>query len=256
MPSPSAEPSEAPLDGEARYYETAVQFHQLCRFGNFVHPEPPYAGLPPDDQPQAAPGATPWVEAQALLGQRSLADALYQRRTRRDFGALPLDVADLRAICSAAYGTRPDPDGERRTVPSVSQLYPLRFTVMAPAVRGLDPALYAFHARRGALEPLEAALPRTLQSWFYTRHVDYGRASAVVLLTGRVDRVGAMYGERGYRYLLLEAGHAAQNLCLAAAALYVPHVPVGGIEEEVVEKALGLDPSRELVLYAVALGQR
>ena len=36
------------------------------------------------------------------------------------------------------------------------------------------------------------------------------------------------YGLRGYRFALLEAGHVMQNAVLAAAALALPALPVGG----------------------------
>ena len=62
------------------------------------------------------------------------------------------------------------------------------------------------------------------------------------------------YGLRGYRFALLEAGHAAQNLLLAATALRVPALPLGGFFDARVEALLGIDGVDESVLYGIALG--
>ena len=43
-------------------------------------------------------------------------------------------------------------------------------------------------------------------------------ASLVIFITGLFERSIVKYGERGYRFVLLEAGHVAQNLGCATAA--------------------------------------
>ena len=56
--------------------------------------------------------------------------------------------------------------------------------------------------------------------WFYRNHIN---TIPTVLLRGvseGVDEgVKKKYGERGNHYVYMEAGHAAQNLCLQAVAL-------------------------------------
>ena len=45
------------------------------------------------------------------------------------------------------------------------------------------------------------------------------KAPLVCVMTSVPQRATAKYGARGYRMALLEAGHASQNLCLAAQGL-------------------------------------
>ena len=45
------------------------------------------------------------------------------------------------------------------------------------------------------------------------------QAAGAILLSVNFDRTVAKYGNRGYRYCLLEVGHIAQNFCLVAASL-------------------------------------
>ncbi len=61
------------------------------------------------------------------------------------------------------------------------------------------------------------------------------------------------YAERGLRFLLLEAGHLMQNLCLVSASLGLSTVPLGGFFERQLARRLMLLASDE-VLYAGICG--
>lgn len=74
------------------------------------------------------------------------------------------------------------------------------------------------------------------------------------LLIGDTQRVATKYGERGDRFLLLEAGHLMQNLCLTSTSLGLSTVPLGGCLEREVAQELKL-PRGDSVLYAGVCGQ-
>lgn len=59
------------------------------------------------------------------------------------------------------------------------------------------------------------------------------------------------YGRRGSRYALLEAGHAAQNICLMATALGLGCVVVGAFRDSLIKELLDLrgDP-----IYLIPVG--
>ena len=73
------------------------------------------------------------------------------------------------------------------------------------------------------------------------------------VLIGDLRRVAAKYGERGERFLLLEAGHLMQNLCLASDSLGLCTVPLGGCLEREIPQELSL-PSEDRVLYVGVCG--
>jgi SagB-type dehydrogenase family enzyme len=80
------------------------------------------------------------------------------------------------------------------------------------------------------------------------------QAPAVFILTAVYERTAAKYGaERSPRYVHLEAGHAAQNLLLEAAALGLGAVPIGAFHDEEIQKALGL-PVDHQPLYLIPVG--
>ena len=78
--------------------------------------------------------------------------------------------------------------------------------------------------------------------------------SLVWVLVGDGARVEKKYGPRGYRFLLLEAGHLMQNLCLASTSLSLCTVPLGGFFEGDLARAFALPPS-DVVTYLGVLGK-
>jgi SagB-type dehydrogenase family enzyme len=72
-----------------------------------------------------------------------------------------------------------------------------------------------------------------------------GAAAAVIALAAVYERTSGTYGERGIRYVHIEVGHAAQNVCLQAAALGLGAVVVGAFEDGAVKRVLGLAGGEE-----------
>jgi SagB-type dehydrogenase family enzyme len=99
------------------------------------------------------------------------------------------------------------------------------------------------------LDDLRAAIP-----WPEIEPALQGAALALIV-AGMFWRNRFKYGQRGYRFVLLEAGHAAQNAMLAATALELGSVPVGGFYDAPLDHALGFDGLNEGALYAILLGR-
>jgi SagB-type dehydrogenase family enzyme len=181
----------------------------------------------------------------------SLWSAVDGRRSRRDFDGSTLRQADLATILDTAYGLR---DGDRRTVPSGGALYPLELYAAVRHVDGVavgvhryDPELHALeeHELGDPWPALEAACPLT-----GLLH----RGAAAVLVLAVFGRTRFKYGQRGYRFALLEAGHVVQNAVLAASALGLAALPLGGFYDAQVDELVGADGLEESVVYAVVLG--
>jgi SagB-type dehydrogenase family enzyme len=175
---------------------------------------------------------------------------LAARRSRRDFTGGPIALAGLAAVLDAAYGTH----GRRRTVPSGGALYPLELYVGAHTVIGLEPGTYRYDSELHALEEHAAVdpWPRLLAACPVEGLVDGG--AAALLLRAVFGRTRFKYGQRGYRFVLLEAGHVGQNALLAAAALDLRALPLGGYFDAEVDAVVGADGVEESVVYAVVLG--
>ena len=62
------------------------------------------------------------------------------------------------------------------------------------------------------------------------------------------------YADRGYRYILFEAGHCAQNINLLSLALNLGTLNLGGFFDSTLSDLLKLDEDEEVPLYCIALG--
>jgi SagB-type dehydrogenase family enzyme len=96
---------------------------------------------------------------------------------------------------------------------------------------------------RADLEPLIPSLPLI------------AGGALLWIIVGDGARVMVKYGERGLRFLLLEAGHLMQSLCLSSASLKQVTVPLGGYFEADLARRLSLLPTDE-VLYLGLCGGR
>jgi SagB-type dehydrogenase family enzyme len=187
----------------------------------------------------------------------SLDEALLGRESARGFGSAPIDLADLAAVLRCAQSvTRDNVDTAFprpfRTAPSGGALYPLELYVWARRVDGLPAGLYHYDPRDHNLDVLGAV---DLESAFVQQ--DLAKAAAAAILVSAIFfRSVFKYGERGYRFVLLEAGHVVQNALLAAAGRDLAAVPIGGYLDREIDRAAGLDGLHESVVYCMLLGSR
>jgi SagB-type dehydrogenase family enzyme len=79
-------------------------------------------------------------------------------------------------------------------------------------------------------------------------------APAVFVIAGILARTAPKYGpDRAWRYVNLEAGHAAQNLLLQAVVLGLGAVPIGAFDDDAVQDLLEL-PGDQRPLYLIPVG--
>ena len=64
------------------------------------------------------------------------------------------------------------------------------------------------------------------------------------------------YGERGYRYMHLDAGHACQNLYLAAEVIDAGVCAIAAFYDDQINPLLGLDGDNNFVVYVATVGKK
>lgn len=176
----------------------------------------------------------------------SLWSAFDRRQSRRDFCGAPLGDADLATLLDAAYGVR---DEQRRTVPSGGALYPLEIHV---ALR--ERGVYRYDSELHGLEEHDRSDPWPVLERACPLPGLLANGTAALLLLAVFGRTRFKYGLRGYRFALLEAGHVVQNVALAAAALELPALPLGGFYDAQLDDLVGADGVDESVVYGVVIG--
>ncbi len=171
-------------------------------------------------------------------GRISLEETLRARRSVREFASTPLTLQQLSQILWAGQGET-HPEG-LRTAPSAGALYPLELIVAAGLVTDMPADVYRYRPRKhDLLQVKEGDQRRALaaaagqQSWI-------SDAPVIVAIAAVYQRTMKEYGKRGARYVEIDAGHAAQNVCLQAVALGLGTTMVGAFEDSRVKRLLGL----------------
>ncbi len=192
------------------------------------------------------------MNEQTKLG--SWRNAVEQRRSVREFDSRPVAEADLRDLIWAAQG-KTDASGNR-TAPSAHALHPLRFFVMAAAVDTMTPGLYEVEHDSGELRLIH---DRDIRPALETAALDeqpwVGAAPCVISVCADfVTPVRAFAdqppkGERGVRYVYIEAGASAQNVLLQATSSGLAGVLVAGFDDTATAEALSLPDGISPVLH-------
>lgn len=187
-----------------------------------------------------------------LNGSMALEQALLLRRSVRTYSRDPLTVEDLTQLLWAAQGIT-HPRGYR-TAPSAGALYPLELYAVVGHVVGLPTGFYCYRCLEHALELKSPSdlRPELCAAALNQRPVQ--RAPVTFLLTAVYGRMTATYGSRGVRYVDMEAGHAAQNICLQAVALDLKSVLIGAFHGDDIKKIAEL-PAEEEPLYLAPVGK-
>lgn len=182
-------------------------------------------------------------------GKLSFEEAVCLRRTVRGFRGIPLELGQLSQLLWVSNGIV-DPATERRTIPSAGALYPLEVYVVVGkgGVKGLEEGVFYYipfeHAllriREGDLRS-KVAEASLWQMWM-------AQAPVMFVLCAEYSRTTSKYRERGIRYVLMEIGHAAQNLFLQSFALGLGAGIVGAFYDEEVKGILGLSKGHDPLL--------
>jgi SagB-type dehydrogenase family enzyme len=243
------------LLGERNLFSVSELFHENSRISRSA----PRIAQSPQSALVAPTGFKRYIYAPRVAlpdpraaGTESVWDIMTSRRSVRSYSGRDIDLQCVSDLAFYALGT-PD-KGKRRCVPSGGGLYPLELYVVAARVERLPAGLYHYDPRSHELCDLGRAdcLASVKRAVFIPEAMD--NAAAVFVLTAVFGRSKIKYGERAYRFSLLEAGHVMQNICLAATALRLGACPVGGFVDDDMNDLLDVDGVEEAVLYGAVVG--
>ncbi|MCD1294131.1 nitroreductase [Methanocella sp. CWC-04] len=194
----------------------------------------------------------------------SVEEALSSRRSVREFKDASLTLTEISQLLWAAQGIT-DPRGFR-TAPSAGALYPLEVYVVAGNVEGLAPGVYKYRPAGHDLIPVKEGDARDGlckaalgQPCVKGGAVDIVISGVYEMTTGKYStpeqdyRTGASY-PRGVKYVHMEAGHSAQNVCLQAESLGLGTVTIGAFSDSEVKRIIGM-PEEERPLYIMPVGR-
>ena len=174
----------------------------------------------------------------SLKGEASLEEALSQRRSVQEYSQDPVSLRDVSQLLWAAQGVMGM--SGLRTAPSAGALYPLEVLLVAGNVEGLAPGVYRYVPAAHELRMIRRGDMRNEIAIAGLNQSALREAPATIAITGVCSRTTGKYGERGIRYVWMEAGHASQNIYLQAEALRLGTVAIGAFSDDQIRQVLYL----------------
>ena len=197
-------------------------------------------------------GATTVALSKPHIATRmSVETALSKRRSSRMYTDRQVNLQDLGQLLWAALGITGHYD--KRTAPSAGALHQMSVTVTAAGVESLPPGVYRYRPEHHDLLLLREGDCRAGLRAAADHQEAIGISPVDIVIAGAPAAVMEKYGERGHRYLHMEAGHIAQNIYLQATALDLSTASMAAFDDEALSKAAQLRPD-EIALYVMPVG--
>jgi SagB-type dehydrogenase family enzyme len=243
-------------DGIGRTFLERTKHHHLTRSDQMVGVRQPPLELPYDPkqptvvlpQPSTCPVRTVSVD-----------QAIQQRRSVRQYADTPLSQAELSYLLWSTQGVREVMEGHAtfRTVPSAGARHAFETYILANRIEGLTSGLYRYAALEHKLieTDLSPAIADQITAGCFGQ--GFVRTSAATFIWAAVPyRMTWRYGERGYRYLHLDAGHVCQNLYLSAEAIDCGVCAIAAFDDDHMNELLELDGESAFTIYVATVGKK
>lgn len=140
-----------------------------------------------------------------------------------------------------------------RFYPSAGARYPLETYVISLNTE-LPKGLYHYYLRAHCLEEMRLFNSFNFRKFFNRTWIK--KAACLIIITAVFKRTTIKYGDRGYRNVLIEAGHMGQNIYLNCSALDIGCCAVAGFIDDKINRLIDCDGLNESVVYVFALGSK
>ena len=184
-----------------------------------------------------------------IKGSLSVEEALYNRVSRRSFGAGSLNLAQVGQLLWAAGGLGAgSAAGASRSAPSAGATYPLELYLVAGRVENLGAGLYHYDYRAHSLAGLQKGDLRIRLAGAALGQQMIEQTPASVVIVAHYKHTTGRYGERGYRYVYMDTGYMSQNIYLQAEVLSMATVAVGAFDDAGVSEVLGVEGAPLMIM--------
>lgn len=220
-------------------------------------------GVPMPDYIQPAPDDLELFDLpngkRISLDKMNLVELIEKRHTIRKYTKEKLTLEELAYLLWGTQGIKEITPSSltKRTVPSAGSRHPFETYLLVNMVDGLEPGLYRYLPASHQLAKLNAEVDirdRLTAACLKQSHV-YNSA-VTFFWAAQTMRTIWRYSERGYRYILLDAGHVCQNLYLMAETIGCGVCGIAAYDDDLVNTALELDGIENFTAYIATLGKR
>lgn len=220
-------------------------------------------GLPRGDLQKPAPAGAELVELPPPDSVKpttaGISECIAGRQSRRKFTSEPVSLGELSYLLWATQGVRKVLGGGKaalRNVPSGGNMHPLETYVAANRVEGLKPGLYRYLPLEHKLAFLFPVRDQARSLSKAALGQDFvGDCGATFIWSALPYRSEWRYTIEAAKLVLLDAGHACQNLYLACEALGLGTCAIGAYDQKKFDRLCKLDGVDEMVVYAAPVGK-
>ena len=190
-----------------------------------------------------------------------------QRESCRKYSSSPVSLLELSFFLWSAQGVRRMAGRSLnpvtfRNVPSAGARHPLETYLFPNNVAGLDKGIYHYLPGEHQLEILEKRSDYEEELTEALCGQSFAANAPVVFVMSAIPyRTEWRYGLKSAKYILLDAGHACENLYLAATAASCGCCAIGAYDQDRLDELLDFmpgpsaDKNYECAVYIAAVGK-
>lgn len=183
--------------------------------------------------------------------KKIITDRSSERVRNTDSRITPKQIGSLLYYSGGMHTYKSEVESNR-FYPSAGGRFPLELYLIPNRIEPLSRGgVYHYNVKGDYLEERVSVNPAELKACFQQPFV--AKSDAIIVVSGVFKRTTMKYGERGYRYVLMEAGHVGQNIYLIGQSLGMNVCGVCGFFDDKVNKYLHIDGVAESVLYCFSL---
>jgi SagB-type dehydrogenase family enzyme len=189
----------------------------------------------------------------------SVSEAINMRISIRAYSDESLNLDELSYLlwCTQGVKTVVTSSTTQRTFPSAGARHSFETYLLVNRVKGLQPGHYRFLAIDHKLQVVSFDSDineKVTKACFNQRFII---SSAVTFIWTSVRyRMMWRYGERGHRYIHLDAGHVCQNLYLAGESIDVGVCAIAAFFDDALNEALDIDGEEQFTIYIGVCGKK
>lgn len=240
----------------------AEKFHQKTKISDFgSFPVTPYSNWPEAWKKifyKAYPRFKQVILPVPTINKYNLLETFFNRESCRKFSRTPITLQQFNDLLYYSAGMKnfvKRDDSTKRFYPSAGGRYPLEVYPFVFQAEGIESAVYHYHVKTHSLE-LILEKPFFAQTFKQFNQPWMKKSAVLLIITAVFDRTENKYQDRGYRHILTEYGHLAQNVCLVSSALNLGCCSIGGFIDDGLNKLLDIDGIDESIVGVITIGNK
>ncbi|MHA1305288.1 MAG: SagB/ThcOx family dehydrogenase [Candidatus Heimdallarchaeaceae archaeon] len=214
---------------------------------------------PPLEQPYDKTKTPIQLPKNFVTQNYSLKDCIENRKSIRNYDNKPLTLEELSWLLWSTQGIKETMNRvyTLRVVPSAGARHAFETYLLINNVETLKEGLYRYIASKHSLIDinLDPDIAEKLTKAAYNQSM-VEKSAVTFIWVAVAYRMCWRYGERGYRYLLLDAGHVCQNLYLAAEDVDCGVCAIGAFHDDEINNILEVDGENLFVIYLATVGKK